>query len=113
VAECAVILFNSPTGSADKVNVGKLVECSVDVGQGQCPGLLLVWLVGMMVVKIQMQWGTCDLAPPICLEMWSMWAESRLWECFCLSVALGYLGPPMIGLLLAGACLENCLNLSL
>jgi len=70
-----VILFNSPTGSADKVNVGKLVECSVDVAQGQCPGLLLVRLVGMMVVKIQMQWGTCDLAPPICLEMWSMWAE--------------------------------------
>ena len=96
-----VILFNSPTGSADKVNVGKLVECSVDVAQGQCPGLLLVRLVGMMVVKIQMQWGTCDLAPPICLEMWSLCGLKSPLGTFYLSVALGYLSLPMIGLLLA------------
>jgi hypothetical protein len=69
-----VILFNSPTGSADKVNVGRWVECSVETVQGQCPGLLLVRLVGMMVVKIQMERGACDLAAPSCLE-WSMWAE--------------------------------------
>ena len=65
MAECAVIMFNSPTVSGDKVNVGKLVECSVDVGQ-------VSWDDGC---KNSDAVGTCDLAAPICPEMWSMWAE--------------------------------------
>ena len=61
-----------------------------------------------MTVKIQMQWalrfGCADLP-----RVWSMWAEVAFGT-FCLSVALGYPSLPMIGLLLARACLENCLD---
>jgi hypothetical protein len=47
------------------------VERSVDVGQAKCPGLLLVRFSWDDGSKNSDAVGPCDLAAPICLEMWS------------------------------------------
>jgi hypothetical protein len=67
-----------------------------------------------MAVKNSDAVGTCDLAAPICLEMWSLRGlKSPPGKVLFLRWRWGYFSLPMIGLLLARACLENCLDLSL
>ena len=85
-----VILFNSPTGSADKVSVGKLVACSVGVGQGQCFRLVacpVSWDDGCKKFRCSghLRFGSADL--PRNVEF--TWAEVASGQSVVPSVALG------------------------